>query len=77
MTSWKLWDLLEGTELFNVIKAEESGNPGEYDELLHFAQITSLLGPQPAELASGRRASMFYRPNGKLQTLVWSRETDS
>jgi len=62
----KLWDILEGTRLFNVIKPKEDDaeSVDDYDEHLHLAQITALLGPRSKESASGRRTSMFYQPDG-------------
>ncbi|WPH03034.1 kinase-like protein [Acrodontium crateriforme] len=58
-----LWDLLEGRKLFQVIDAET----GEYDEDLHLAQITALLGPQAKQLVTGKRSSMFYDLDGLLR----------
>ncbi|TWU70510.1 hypothetical protein ED733_000831 [Metarhizium rileyi] len=58
-----LWDLLEGKRLFNPKNLHTS----EYDDMLHLAQITALLGPAPEHmLAAGQRSSMFYKPDGTL-----------
>ncbi|KXS93469.1 hypothetical protein AC578_9220 [Pseudocercospora eumusae] len=59
-----LWDLLEGRKLFNVIHPSQND---DYDEHLHLAYITSLLGSPPSELTSARRAHMFYDSNGSFR----------
>ncbi|KAF1820044.1 kinase-like protein [Dissoconium aciculare CBS 342.82] len=59
-----LWDLLEGNKLFNVIDSKETD---EYDEHLHLAQITALLGARPKDFGAGQRTSMFYNTNGDLR----------
>ncbi|OAQ65341.1 CMGC/DYRK protein kinase [Pochonia chlamydosporia 170] len=60
-----IWELLEGKRLFNPI---DEKNEGEYNESLHLAQLTKLLGPPPrAMLSSGRRTALFYKPNGDLK----------
>lgn len=58
---WKLFDLLEGKELFNPVKMIETL---EYDDQTHLAQITALLGPLPTTLSHGRRMHMFYAHDG-------------
>ncbi|QPH01212.1 hypothetical protein C2857_005411 [Epichloe festucae Fl1] len=60
-----LWELLEGKRLFNPF---ESQNGNEYDDMLHLAQLTALLGPPPKHLSTaGRRSSMFYNPDGTFK----------
>uniref|UniRef100_A0A8H7KD53 non-specific serine/threonine protein kinase n=1 Tax=Bionectria ochroleuca TaxID=29856 RepID=A0A8H7KD53_BIOOC len=56
-----LWDLLERESLFDPHIPEK---PDEYDDAVHLAKITSLLGYPPRNLiSSGRRSSMFYDDN--------------
>ncbi|KAL4779793.1 kinase-like domain-containing protein [Aspergillus varians] len=61
-----LWDFLEGKPLF------ESVDPpvvGEYDDQMHLAAITALLGPAPREcVLGGKRTSMFYTDEGILKS---------
>lgn len=58
----KLWDLLEGRKLFDT-------GGDEHDDQRHLGLITALLGPPPEQLVnSGRRAPMFYRPDGRIPT---------
>ncbi|KAM3426507.1 hypothetical protein MY4824_009939 [Beauveria thailandica] len=60
-----MWDLLQGKRLFNPIDKRISD---EYDDSIHLAQLTSLLGPPPPEmLHSGQRTSMFYKPDGNFK----------
>ncbi|KAG8408297.1 hypothetical protein J3459_017901 [Metarhizium acridum] len=60
-----IWDLLEGRRLFDPI--DKRTNDG-YDESMHIAQLTGLLGSPPFEmLSSGQRTSMFYKPDGSLR----------
>ena len=58
----KLWDLLEGKELFHAAYPKAAS---EYDDQIHLAYITALLGPIPKRLINGERASMFYETSGK------------
>ena len=58
----KLWDLLEGEKLFGAVNPNKDD---EYDDQLHLAHITALLGPPPIELlVRGRRTPMFYQHDG-------------
>ncbi|TWU71613.1 hypothetical protein ED733_000622 [Metarhizium rileyi] len=60
-----MWDLLEGKTLLDPIHRQTSD---EYDDLMHLAQLTSLLGPPPSNiLHSGRRTAMFHKPDGDLK----------
>lgn len=56
----ELWDLLEGDWLF---KAATAG-PQDYDEELHLAYMTALLGPKPKHFPPGKRTALIYHPNG-------------
>ncbi|KAM3522633.1 hypothetical protein NHJ13051_005576 [Beauveria bassiana] len=57
-----MWDLLEGKLLFDPIDKRISD---EYDDSIHLAQLTGLLGPPPSEmLHSGQRTSLFYKLDG-------------
>ncbi|EMF09309.1 protein kinase [Sphaerulina musiva SO2202] len=58
-----LWDLLEGDWLFQVA----TKGTHEYDDSLHIAHITALLGPKPDTFPAGQRTAMFYNPNGNLK----------
>lgn len=61
-----LWDLLEGTKLFEYASRDQPTS--EYDDQTHLAHITALLGPAPSDLlAAGRRTSKFYTPDGNLK----------
>ncbi|KAF5128589.1 putative serine/threonine-protein kinase clkA [Metarhizium anisopliae] len=56
-----IWDLLEGRRLLDSID-ERIGE--EYDERVHIAQLTGLLGPPSDDiLSSGQRTSIFYTPD--------------
>ncbi|KAL6708013.1 hypothetical protein ACN47E_003447 [Coniothyrium glycines] len=58
-----LWDLFGKQSLFHQLDVE-----AEYNDELHLACITALLGPPPAALLQrGRRTSLFYDSNGQLQ----------
>ncbi|KAH8713996.1 Serine/threonine-protein kinase SRPK [Beauveria bassiana] len=60
-----MWDLLEGKRLFDPIDKRISDR---YDDSVHLAQLTGLLGPPPHDmLRSGQRTSMFYEPNGNFK----------
>ncbi|KAG6041654.1 hypothetical protein E4U41_003092 [Claviceps citrina] len=60
-----MWDLVEGKGLLNPVDKRADD---EYDDLVHLAQLTSLLGPPPPHLlSSGQRTSMFYKPDGSLK----------
>lgn len=52
--------MLENKVLFRAIDSQE------YDDLLHLAYITALLGPPPSDLLDlGKRTSMFYDSKGE------------
>jgi serine/threonine-protein kinase SRPK3 len=56
----QLWDLLEGGKLFDPVAGSRSES-AEYDDSIHIAQITALLGAPPVELlARGKRTPLFY-----------------
>ena len=60
--SVKLWDLLEGKNLFTAKGA------GDYDDQIHLAEMAALMGPPPKSLLSrGRRTKMFFHPSGHLK----------
>ncbi|KFG77760.1 hypothetical protein MANI_025646 [Metarhizium anisopliae] len=60
-----IWDLLEGRRLLDPID-KRMGE--EYDERVHIAQLTGLLGPPPNDmLSSGQRTSIFYTPDGRFK----------
>ncbi|KAM3471964.1 hypothetical protein MY8738_009074 [Beauveria namnaoensis] len=60
-----MWDLVEGKRLFDPIDKRISDG---YDDSVHLAQLTGLLGPPPRDmLRSGQRTSMFYEPNGNFK----------
>ncbi|KAF2456385.1 protein kinase [Lineolata rhizophorae] len=62
-----LWDLLEGKALFSPVDTRKDG---DYDDHIHLAQMTALMGPPPEYLlARGRRTSKFFYPNGQLKSL--------
>jgi serine/threonine-protein kinase SRPK3 len=62
LTSPQLWDLLEKRSLFRELDVE-----AEYDDKLHLACITSLLGRPPSELLlQGKRTSLFFDSNGMV-----------
>ncbi|WPB00079.1 uncharacterized protein RHO25_004698 [Cercospora beticola] len=65
---FKLWDLLEGNDLFPVVARDTDA----YDESSHLAHITALLGPKPDHFPLGRRTALFYDADGcfKHQPLV-------
>ncbi|MCJ1408035.1 hypothetical protein MMC19_002108 [Ptychographa xylographoides] len=62
-----LWDLLENKVLFEAVDPLKF----EYNDQVHLAYITALIGAPPKELLSkGRRASMFYNNDGSLKAQV-------
>ena len=59
----ELWDLLEGK---NLLRAKGAA---DYDDQIHLAEMAALMGPPPKSLVSrGRRAKMFFHPNGHLKS---------
>ena len=50
--------------LLTLFGAANREGPDKYDDLVHLAHLTALLGSAPEELLIGRRASMFYKPGG-------------
>ncbi|KAF2010792.1 hypothetical protein BU24DRAFT_466569 [Aaosphaeria arxii CBS 175.79] len=58
-----LWDLFGKQSLFQELDIEAN-----YDDKLHLACITALLGPPPSALLQrGKRTSLFYDLNDQLQ----------
>lgn len=54
--------MLENKPLFEAVDPLKA----HYDDQMHLAYITALLGLPPKELlARGTRTSMFYDPDGK------------
>lgn len=57
-----MWDLLEGKALFSPVGPSKEG---DYDDHIHLAQMTALMGLAPEHLlARGRRTSKFFHSNG-------------
>ncbi|KID93511.1 Protein kinase-like domain protein, partial [Metarhizium majus ARSEF 297] len=65
MATFWIWGLLGGRRLLDPID-KRIGE--EYDERVHIAQLTGLLGPPPDDmLSSGQRTSIFYTPDRRFK----------
>ncbi|PMB71389.1 hypothetical protein BM221_001476 [Beauveria bassiana] len=63
----KIWDILEGKQLFYAVDPEHKA----YRRRAHLAEITALLGPPPKHLLTrGRLASKFFSEQADTAELL-------